>query len=426
MSITIRQIAAIPLTMMFRPDLAPHLIRSGLLSFNNRMTLYRVELADGSIGYGDAMGEPTETTDFVGIDAMTGLRRIVHGGVQMALYDAVGKSLGVPAHALMGRQVRSSIALGYWTAEVPPEVLGRHVAEAAALGYRVYKTKCRPWWDPVAQVEAAAAAVGDSGLRLWLDFNGFLGNSRQALRVLRELARFDIVGGFESPIPQRDAEGYREIRAGIDRPVAAHFGSGCCHVRSVPRWDPGVPASEQISRNLCDAFVLGGPDVESLRSQAAVADEAGRPFWIQTIGSGLRAAWLAHLASTCRQATLSNLAAHTIWQRDLTELPAVRAGQLAVPEGPGLGVQLDEDAVEELRQLPAPEQPLRITTVVTADGTRRHFSSDGQRNEAFYMNEAVGFLPGTRLDTRTDDGSADFEDLFRRCSAVPVVESTLR
>ena len=34
--------------MMFKPDLAPHLIRSGLLSFNNRMTLYRVELADGT------------------------------------------------------------------------------------------------------------------------------------------------------------------------------------------------------------------------------------------------------------------------------------------------------------------------------------------------------------------------------------------
>lgn len=423
MSLTIRQIEAIPLTMLFKADLAPHLIRSGLLSFNNRMTLFRVELSDGTVGWGDTMGEVNRVPDVEGQDAVAGLRSIAHGGVQMALYDAVGKSLDVPAHALMGRQVRSSIALGYWTAEVPPEVLGHHVAEAAAQGYRVYKTKCRPWWDPVAQVEAAAAAVGDSGMKLWLDFNGHLGNCRQALRVLRQLQQYDCVGGFESPIPQRDAAGYAEIRAAIDRPVAAHYGSGCCHVRSIPGWDGGTPASEQIRRNLCDAFVLGGADVERLRQQAAVADLAGKPFWIQTIGSGLRAAWLAHVVSTCQQATLSNLACHTIWQRDLTELPPVVGGHMAVPDGPGLGVQIDEQAVEELRAEAAPEQPRRITTVVTPDGTRRHFSSDGQRHEAYYLNEVPGFIEGVYLDTRADDGSDGFEDLFGRCELAPVVES---
>jgi L-alanine-DL-glutamate epimerase-like enolase superfamily enzyme len=111
--------------MLFREDLAPHLVRSGLLSFENRMTLYRVELEGGVVGYGDDMGKETDTAAFVGTDAVAGLRTIRHGGVQMALYDAVGKALDLPAHALMGRQVRSRIALGYWTAEVPPAGTGR-------------------------------------------------------------------------------------------------------------------------------------------------------------------------------------------------------------------------------------------------------------------------------------------------------------
>ena len=423
MALTIRQIEAIPLTMLFRPDLAPHLVRSGLLNFKNQMTLYRVELEGGVIGYGDGMGAAKDASQFVGADAVDGLRAIRHGGLQMALYDAVGKALDLPAHALMGRQVRSRIAVGYWTAEVPPEVLGAHAAEAAGLGYRVYKTKCRPWWDPVAQVEAAAAGVGDSGLKLWLDFNGHLRDSRQAIRVLKELATYDVVGGFESPIPQRDVRGYQEIRANIDRPIAAHYGSGCCHVGSVPGWDSGVPATEQIRRGQNDAFVLGGHDVEGLREHAAVADEAGLPFWIQVIGSGLRAAWLAHVASTLRQATLSNLAAHTIWQRDLTTLPPIEAGQMQVPKGPGLGVDVDEAAVEELRNLPAPDQPRRITTVVSPDGTRRHFNGEQARHEAFHFREAHGFERGIFLDTWVEDGSDAFEEMFKRCDAGPVVDT---
>ena len=354
------------------------------------------------------MGEPTDVSGYVGTDAVVGLRGIRHGGVQMALYDAVGKALDVPAHTLMGRQIRTRIALGYWTPEVPPDVLGRHAAEAASGGYQIYKTKCRPWWDPVAQVEAAAAAVGDSGLRLWLDFNGHLRDSKQALQVLGELARYDVVAGFESPIPQRDARGYQEIRAHIDRPIAAHYGAGCCHVRSVPRWDSGVPASAQIGGGLCDAFVLGGGDVEVLREHAAVADEAHLPFWIQTIGSGLRAAWLAHLASVCRQATLSNLAAHTIWQQDITHLPPIEAGQMQVPEGAGLGVVVDESVVEDLSKLPVPDQTRRITTVVLPCGTRRR--SSGTRPSIFARRTAlsVGFTwrRGSTMEVPTSTDSS--------------------
>ena len=423
MAHTIKYIEAIPLTMMFREDLAPHLVRSGLLAFKNRMTLYRVELEGGFVGYGDGMGEAQDASVFVGADAIAGLRTIQHGGVQMALYDAVGKALDVPAHALMGRQVRTRIALGYWTAEVPPDVLARHAAEAASVGYKVYKTKCRPWWDPVAQVEAAAAAIGDSGLRLWLDFNGHLRDSRQAIQVLEELSRHDCVAGFESPIPQRDVRGYQEIRAAIDRPIAAHYGAGCCHVSSIPGWDPGVPAAEQIRRGQNDAFVLGGGDVEAIRERAAVADQATLPFWIQTIGSGLRAAWLAHVASTLQQATLSSLAARPIWQRDITALPPIVSGQMQVPAGPGLGAEVDEDLIEELRNLPTPPQPRRITTVISPDGTRTHYNSEQQRHEAFHMREAHGFTRGIRLETWVDDSSSDFEDLFVRCNESPVVDA---
>ncbi|GIV79211.1 MAG: hypothetical protein KatS3mg050_3605 [Litorilinea sp.] len=292
----IQSIDVVPLNLHYTPELMAHMPRS---AHRGRLVLYRVHLADGTVGYGEEIGDPQDPAPYVGTDAVAGLRAIRHTGVQMACYDAVGKALGVPAHALMGRQVRRRVPFAYWTIDLPPDVWAAQAARAASLGYTVYKFKCRPWWDPVEQV-ARAAQVVPKGFTFWLDFNGHLREVRQALPVLQALAQYDCVGGFESPIPQRDAAGYRLLRQKIDRPIAAHFGSGCCHVRSDPGFDRGVPALTQITEGLCDAFVFGGGDVETLRSQAAVAAEARIPFWIQTVGGGLRAAWVMHLASTCR------------------------------------------------------------------------------------------------------------------------------
>ena len=178
----------------------------------------------------------------------------------------------------------------------------------------------------------------------------------------------------------------------------------------------------QIELGLCDSFVMGGGDVPGLLNQAAVAEEARLPFWIQVVGTGLRAAWVTHLASVCQQATLSSLAAHNIWERDIVALPDPVAGFASVPEEPGLGVEIDEDAVELLKNAEPMEVRREITSVVYPSGVRWHFSSEQQRHEAFYLGSVPGFVRGVRLEVRPDDGSADFADLFGRCENAPVME----
>lgn len=416
----IASIDTIPLQMTFLPEVAPHMARAQ--THGTALTVYRVRLADGTVGYGDAMGAPGEVARYVGANAVELLRSGRHGGVQMACYDAVGKALGLPAHALMGRQVRARVPFAYWTIDLPPETWAQQVGYAAELGYTSYKFKCRPWWDPLDQIEAVAR-VAPPGFRVWLDFNGHLREARQALPVLRALEPYECVGGFESPIPQRDGEGYRRIRQFISKPIALHYGGGCCHVVSDPGYDRGVPGSRQIAENLCDGFVLGGGDVDRVRETAAVCAEARKPFWIQTVGTGLRAAWVAHLASTCSQGLLSHLAAHDLWVRDLLARPLrPRDGWLEVPDGPGLGVAVDEDALATLAATPAAVPPRRISTVVYPSGVRWHFADEQQRHEAFYFGHLPGFVRGVRLEVREDDGSTAFAVLHERCAASPVVE----
>ena len=416
----IQQIDTIPLKLDLISDVAPHLYRS---NHQGRIVLYRLHLENGIIGYGEDLGQPTDVSAFVGQNALRGLKHIKHSGIQMACYDAVGKALGVPAHTLMGRQVRQKVPFAYWSIDLPPDVWAAQTERAVSLGYRVYKFKCRPWWDPLEQLERVAA-VTPKGFKFWLDFNGHLREARQALPILKALTEYDCVGGFESPIPQRDAAGYQMLRQKIDKPIAAHYGSGCCHVRSDPNYDRGVPALDQISRGLCDGFVLGGGDVETIRQQAAVAQEARMPFWLQTVGAGLRAMWVAHLASVCVQGTLAHLAAHELWQNDVVSPPRPRAGLMDVPNEPGLGIAVDEAAIADLHIKEAPAKPpRRISTAIYPDGYRWHFATEQQRHESYHFGDLPGFVPGIRLEVQEDDNSSDFDVFYARCLETPQFEA---
>ena len=415
----IESIEHIPLNLPFIEGVGPNMNRA--MSHRSALSLCRVVLVSGTVGYGDGGAGDTALT---GRSAVEALRHCRDSGVQMACYDAVGKELGVPAHVLMGHQERARVPMAYWTIDLPPDVLAGQVKRAASLGYRVYKFKCRPWWDPVAQMEAAEAAIreaGAGGFKLWLDFNGHLREVRQALPVLQALSRFSCVGGFESPLPHRDRDGYRLLRQKIDLPLAVHYGGTACHVTSDSAYDPGLPGEIQLRDDVADGYVLGGSDVDRLRAIAGALDQLRRPFWIQYVGTGLRAAWVAHVASTCRQGLLSHLAAHDLWERDVAPGPRVRDGWAEVPTGNGLGIEPDEARIQELSGEAEPA-PRTISTVVYPGGLRWHFADEGQRHEAFYFGHLPGFIPGIRLDVQFDDGSAEFDRLHARCVAAPVVE----
>ncbi|MBM3459787.1 MAG: hypothetical protein FJX77_14795, partial [Armatimonadetes bacterium] len=142
----IRSIETIPVNFTFIPDVAPHMLRA--TTHGTSAALTRVELDSGAVGWGDGGGKDS---GWEGRNALEALRDCRDSGVQMACYDAVGKTLGVPAHVLMGAQVRSRVPFAYWTIDLPPDVLARQVAYAASLGYTTYKFKCRSWWDPIEQ-----------------------------------------------------------------------------------------------------------------------------------------------------------------------------------------------------------------------------------------------------------------------------------
>ena len=337
-------------------------------------------------------------------------------GLQMALFDVVGKILEVPAHQLIGEKVRDWTPISWWCSHTSPEDWAAEAKDAVEKGYTSLKNKPRPWWDIVAQVEAVIEGVPPH-FKLDLDPNGSFQNASAAIPIMKRLERYDNVAMFETPIPQDDLLGNKQIRQAINRPIAMHFGT--------------PPYITNVREGVCDGYVIGGGKSEVVR-QGVLSAEAKMPFWLQLVGDGLTTTWAAHLGAVLTHAswpTISciNLYSHHLLKQEIE----VIGGYQRVPEGPGLGVEIDEAAVEKYRvpqekldefvrrgELYTHPQPQLINTIVYPDSTCIHMAG----LDLGYFNAGHGpvYVQGSRVESRSNDGSKEWADLYDRVQQHPV------
>jgi L-alanine-DL-glutamate epimerase-like enolase superfamily enzyme len=334
-------------------------------------------------------------------------------GLQQAIWDAAGKQAGVPCHALFGRKIRDAAPISWWALDFSPEEWVEEARLALSLGYTSLKLKGRPWRDVLAQIDAVAEVVPPSVL-IDLDFNSSLANAATAVLFLRELEQRPNVAIVETPIPQGDVAGNRQIRAQTKLPIAMHYGS--------------PPIMTALQEDVCDGFVVGG-GAARLMSQAMMCAAANKPFWLQLVGTGLTTAWTMQVGAVATHAQWPAVTCMHIWQDDLIAQPLQIAGGYAqVPDGPGLGVELDLEAVDRLRlpdQSKLPTRPRRAYAVAWPEGkaagrqggtvpagsaTVAGFESDLFRE--YDLSNLPRFATGLTLTQRDDDGTPDFQQTY--------------
>ncbi len=339
-------------------------------------------------------------------------------GLQMALFDLVGKALEVPVHRLLGTIQRDWVPISWWSIDASPEDWAAEAADAVAAGYTSFKNKPRPWWDIVAQVEAISKVVPPH-FKLDLDPNATWQNAASAIPIIGRLEPFGNVAMFESPIPQNDLLGNRQIRRATSRPVAMHFG--------------GPPYITCVREEVCDGFVISGGRSAVLR-QGELSAEAQMPFWLQLVGNGLMTTWAAHLGAVLSHATWPAITCLNLYSHQLLKRPIeVVGGFHEVPEGPGLGVEVDEEAVERYRVPDSQIEPFAqqgqpyehprprlLNTVVWPDGSCLHMAHSGQGYSYFGSGHGPAQVEGTRLEITPDDGSKEWAALFARAEAGPI------
>ena len=330
-------------------------------------------------------------------------------GLQMALFDVAGKLAGVPLYQLLGTKCRDWAAISFWDHDMSPENYAIEAQTAVKLGYNCIKIKTRPWFD-VRETIRRISEVTPDHFRIDADWNAFLNNASNAIPLLKELEHaFPKIKIWEDPIPRNDASGNHYLRTQIDRPIAHHYGT--------------IGAREGLEMGgVCDGWILGG-GVSQIMREGSTAASVNMPFFLQMVGAAPTTALSLHISAVLTQAQWPTITCHELYEHSLLkERMPVIDGHARVPEGPGLGIELDEEALEKYRvDSPDHSLPKRLTKVIRPSGTCIYFANSGQKWEYFGKGNRPVDEWGCKTELLDDDGSSDFTNLYERAKQAPVV-----
>jgi len=269
------------------------------------------------------------------------------GGVEMALWDIMGKKTGMPVYRLMGGRFREKIAISAFMNLKKFEEVIEDARIAARQGYRTIKIKVgRDIEEDIALMAKIREVVGPS-VELRVDANGSWAPGT-AVRQIRKMEPFD-PQYIEQPVPRYDLEGLAYVRSRTRTPIAACEGALTLYrISDIVR----MKAADIIST---DPLRVGG--MWMFKKACSIAEAVGIPLVTHASRLGIsKAAWL-HLCVSTPNILYANdiLASNGVGFRgsidDLVDLKFEHInGYLNVPEGPGLGVELNEEALKKYKE----------------------------------------------------------------------------
>ena len=163
------------------------------------------------------------------------------------------------------------------------------------------------------------------------------------------------------------------------------------------------------------------PGVARTVHQAALADEANMPLWLQLVGTGITTAFTAHLGAVLRAAQWPAITCLNTYRDDLIQEPlTIRRGLHAGVRSARTGIDVDEDALERLRRpdISQHQLPRMIHTVNWSDGSSVAYATHDDMEADFLAGSRPAFERGVTLTTQEDDGSAAFRRQWERVRRV--------
>jgi galactonate dehydratase len=269
-------------------------------------------------------------------------------GAEAALLDIKGKALGVPVYELLGGKHRDTVACygnGWFSGAKTAEDFARKAKEAVAMGFRGLK------WDPFGSaylemdraarnrtieiVEAVRAAVGPD-IDLMIEVHGRL-NVPTAIAMARALARFE-PRWFEEPVPPESIDALADVRAASPIPIA-----------SGERYFEPERFMELIFKKAVDILQPDVGHVGGMMEAQRIAAMAHARFLPvaphNPTGPVVNAMTLQLAATIPNFCILETISVDVPWRREIVrESLTFTNGEITVPDVPGLGLELDEEA----------------------------------------------------------------------------------
>lgn len=274
-------------------------------------------------------------------------------GIDIALWDIIGKSTGKPVHKLIGGAFRDTVtayATGLYFIDMD-RLIEEAVEEAQAYaqdGFTAIKMKIglgSPKLD-LARVEAVRKAIGDD-IRLMVDANHCF-TVPAAIRLGRELEKLD-VEWFEEPISPEDIDGYVQVTQALDMAVA---GGENEYTRWGFRDIVSRKAMDIIQPDLCAA---GG--FSECKKIAAMATAHGVECVPHAWGSVIGVAATLHFIAALPDQPPSFRPMPALFEFEQCENPfrdhlatepiLLVNGSVPIPTKPGLGIDIDRSILKK-------------------------------------------------------------------------------
>jgi L-alanine-DL-glutamate epimerase-like enolase superfamily enzyme len=358
----VRSVAAIPASIPYtHRENSAVVARDGVSD-----VVIRVEAEDGSVGWGESCAGADTESVVAAVKAMAPLvvgrscwdaermRRDVFGpalwqfrqgtanfawaGIDMALWDICGKQADVPLYQLLGGAVRDSVNYYCYLAWDTDEGLRQQCADGLALGYEAFYLKIGlDIDDDLRRVALLRDALGPTPL-LRLDANAAWSEA-EAQRNLRSLSVYDI-DFVEQPVRETPVELMQRIRGRGIVPISANEGL----------WTE-ADAINRVLIDTADVYCFSPYWVGGLRSfqfVGTLAAHRGAAVCKHSHGEfAIAAAASHHVMLTLPSIVKGNQHTATIMTADLASIPISSGPEWGRPEGPGLGITVDEDALED-------------------------------------------------------------------------------
>lgn len=331
---------------------------------------------DGSSGWGEAFGPARLTAPIIeyyrplliGEDALAterhwqslynrlrdhgqkGLAIEALSAIDIALWDLKGRHLGLPVSRLIGGPLRNRVeayATGFYRKRTgdPFAYLVEEAHRRVAEGFTGIKLKLGFGLEGDARLcEAVRREIGPD-IRIMVDANHAY-DAVGAIRLGRLIEPLDI-SWFEEPVPPEDYAGYREVKGALSMAIAggeAEF----------TRWGFRTLLSERLV-DIAQPDVCAAGGISECKKIADMANAFGVRVNPHVWGTGIALAASLQLIATLPDNPPSlhpiepllefDQSEHPIRMAVLAEPIVQKAGWVEIPDGPGLGISVDRDAV---------------------------------------------------------------------------------
>lgn len=265
----------------------------------------------------------------------------IYEAFETAVLDVVGKILNVPVAQLLGGAYRDRVDCFGWTGRRTPEDAAQKAYEAMQKGHKAFKFKCSDE-DPVRLWTAEIKKKCGDGIKILLDPNQRWTDVATTLRLMEGVEN-DIMLGLEDPILHADVAGFKYLRETLGIPMYRHI--------SLPYTQDIRDMIAFVRADAVDGYNFNGSAYNCVLL-AEIAHLEGKACWRGSeVDLGISETMGLHIAAASINCTIpSDLFGELVREDDLIVTPIqFENGAALVPQGAGLGIELDRVALEKYK-----------------------------------------------------------------------------